>query len=136
MPAKSATTRRKLARPRTDRRAEVFVRDADLTRYDPATKAGVSNLLVIHSTLSGSSLPDLESRFAGQGYGALKGEVADVVLAAVEPFQTRMAELLDDPAELDRIVAAGAERATVVARATMQRVREAVGLLPARPAGA
>ena len=47
-----------------------------------------------------------------------------------------MAELLDHPAELDRIVAAGAERATVVARATMQRVREAVGLLPARPAGA
>ena len=45
----------------TDTEAEV--------RYDPATKAGVSNLLVIHSTLSGSSLPDLESRFAGQGYG-------------------------------------------------------------------
>jgi tryptophanyl-tRNA synthetase (EC 6.1.1.2) len=87
----------------TDAEAEV--------RYDPETKAGVSNLLVIHSTLSGTSIADLESRFAGQGYGALKGEVADVVVAAVEPFQTRLAELLADPAELDRLLALGADRA-------------------------
>ena len=119
--------RKKIMSAVTDTEAEV--------RYDPATKAGVSNLGHPLDAL-GSSLPDLESLVPGQGYGALKGEVADVVLAAVEPFQTRMAELLDDPAELDRIVAAGAERATVVARATMQRGREAVGLLPATPAGA
>jgi tryptophanyl-tRNA synthetase len=107
----------------TDAEAEV--------RYDPETKAGVSNLLVIHSTLSGASIADLESRFAGQGYGALKGEVADVVVAAVEPFQTRLAELLADPAELDRLLALGADRARTVAQATMARVRSAVGLLPA-----
>ncbi|MCA0335705.1 MAG: tryptophan--tRNA ligase [Actinobacteria bacterium] len=107
----------------TDAEAEV--------RYDPETKAGVSNLLVIHSTLSGTSIADLESRFAGQGYGALKGEVADVVVAAVEPFQTRLAELLADPAELDRLLALGADRARGVAQATMARVRSAVGLLPA-----
>jgi len=107
----------------TDAEAEV--------RYDPETKAGVSNLLVIHSTLSGTSIADLESRFAGQGYGALKGEVADVVVAAVEPFQTRLAELLADPAELDRLLALEADRAQKVAQATMARVRSAVGLLPA-----
>ncbi|MFC7486555.1 tryptophan--tRNA ligase [Knoellia sp. CPCC 206453] len=100
-------------------------------RFDPETKAGISNLLVIHSTLSGTSIEDLEASFAGRGYGDLKKEVADVVVAAVEPFQARMAELLDDPAELDRILASGAERARVVAQATMIRVRERVGLLPA-----
>ena len=52
------------------------------------------------------------------------------------PFRTRMTELLDDPAELDRLLARGAERATVVADATMSRIRDAVGLLPAVPATA
>ena len=106
------------------------VTDADgEIRYDPETKAGVSNLLVIHSVLSGTPIADLETRFAGQGYGALKGEVAEVVVEAVAPFQARLGELLDDPAELDRILASGAERAAEVADTTMTRVRERVGLL-------
>ena len=73
----------------------------------------------------------LEAEFAGQGYGDLKKAVAEVVVEAVTPFRTRMTELLDDPAELDRILARGAERAAVIAEATMARVRDAVGLLPA-----
>jgi tryptophanyl-tRNA synthetase len=94
----------------------------------------VSNLLVIHSVLSGSAIADLETEFAGRGYGDLKKAVADVVVDAVTPFRTRMTELLDDPAELDRLLARGAERASVVADATMSRIRDAVGLLPAVPA--
>ena len=112
----------------TDTEAEV--------RYDVDTKPGVSNLLVIHSTLSGQSIADLERRFAGEGYGSFKAEVAEVVLAALEPFQSRMTELLADPAELDRLLATGADRARGVARGTMTRVREAVGLLPATGQGA
>ena len=107
----------------TDTEAEV--------RYDVEHKPGVSNLLVIHSVLSGTPIEELEASFAGRGYGDLKKEVADVVVDALTPFQARMRELLDDPAELDRILASGAERARVVARATMERVRERVGLLPA-----
>ncbi|KGN36423.1 tryptophan--tRNA ligase [Knoellia subterranea] len=107
----------------TDTEAEI--------RYDLENKPGVSNLLVIHSVLSGTAIPDLEASFAGRGYGDLKKEVADVVVAAIEPFQKRMTELLDDPAELDRILASGADRARGVAQATMTRVRERVGLLPA-----
>jgi tryptophanyl-tRNA synthetase len=57
--------------------------------------------------------------------------VAEVVVAAVEPFQKRMAELLNDPAELDRILAAGAERAGAVSAATLARVKDRMGLLPA-----
>lgn len=118
--------RKKIMSAVTDTEAEV--------RHDPEHKPGVSNLLVIHSTLSGTSIEDLERRFAGQGYGALKAEVADVVVEAVAPFQARLAELLADPAELDRLVALGAARARTVARATMARVRAATGLLLARDA--
>jgi tryptophanyl-tRNA synthetase len=99
-------------------------------RYDPDAKPGVSNLLVIHSVLSGSRLEDLEESFAGRGYGDLKKEVAEVVVERLTPFQDRMRELLADPAELDRILAAGAIRAREVATATMARVRDRVGLLP------
>jgi tryptophanyl-tRNA synthetase len=99
-------------------------------RYDPDTKPGVSNLLVIHSVLSGTPVEDLAASFAGRGYGDLKKEVADVVVDRLTPFQKQMTELLGDPAELDRILAAGADRAREVAHATMARVRAAVGLLP------
>lgn len=99
-------------------------------RYDPETKPGVSNLLVIHSVLSGTPVEEVAASFAGRGYGDLKKEVADVVLDRLTPFQRRMTELLDDPAELDRILADGADRAREVAQATMARVREAAGLLP------
>jgi tryptophanyl-tRNA synthetase len=99
-------------------------------RYDPEHKPGVSNLLVIHSVLSGTPVEEVAASFAGRGYGDLKKEVADVVVECLTPFQERMTELLDDPAELDRILADGADRAREVARATMARVREAAGLLP------
>ena len=99
-------------------------------RYDPENKPGVSNLLVIHSALSGTKIADLERRFVGEGYGVLKGEVADVVTSTFTPFRERMNELLADPAELDRTLAKGAERAREIAVVTMDRVRNAVGLLP------
>jgi tryptophanyl-tRNA synthetase len=107
----------------TDTEAEV--------RYDPETKPGVSNLLVIHSVLSGTPVAEVEAEFAGRGYGDLKKAVVEVVVDAVAPFRTRMTELLDDPAELDRILARGAERARAIAAVTTARVRDAVGLLPA-----
>jgi tryptophanyl-tRNA synthetase len=111
-------------------RSAVTDTDAEV-RYDPDAKPGVSNLLVIHSVLSGTPIAQVEADFAGQGYGDLKKAVAEVVVDAVTPFRERMAELLADPAELDRILARGAERASVIAGATMSRVRDAVGLLPA-----
>ncbi len=107
------------------------VTDTDTeVRYDAETKPGVSNLLVIHSVLSGTPVEDVAASFAGRGYGDLKKEVADVVVDRLTPFQKQMTELLGDPAELDRILAAGADRAREVAHATMARVRAAVGLLP------
>jgi tryptophanyl-tRNA synthetase len=98
--------------------------------YDPETKPGVSNLLTIHSALSGQSIADLEAHFADSGYGDLKKEVADVVTAALEPIRRRTQELLDDPAELERVLADGAARARAVASRTVAEAYERVGFLP------
>ena len=99
-------------------------------RFNRETKPGVSNLLTIHSVLSGTSIADLEAQFAGKGYGDLKGEVAEVVTAEFGPIRERALELLADPAELDRILTANAERAAGIANATLRRVYDRVGFLP------
>ena len=103
-------------------------------RFDRAAKPGVSNLLTIHSALSGRSIEDLETSFDGRGYGDLKAEVASVVVETLEPFQSRVAELMADPAELDRILASGADRAREVAGPLLASVYEAVGFLAAHGA--
>ncbi len=102
-------------------------------RYDPDTKPGVSNLLTMQSALTGVPISSLEQEYAGKGYGDLKGQVAEATVAALEPFQKRMTELLDDPAELDRILASGAEKAGAVSAATIARVKDRLGLLPPQP---
>jgi tryptophanyl-tRNA synthetase len=103
--------------------------DRDIV-FNPEAKAGVSNLLGILSLLTGTSIPALEAEFAGRGYGDLKGEVADAVVAEFEPIRARALELLADPAELDRMLAVNAGRANEIAEATLARVYDAVGFLP------
>jgi tryptophanyl-tRNA synthetase len=98
-------------------------------RYDPENKPGVSNLLAIHSALSGEAVADLEKHFADSGYGDLKKEVAEVVTEALTPIRERTQELLDDPAELQRVLAAGAARAREVASRTVAEVYQRVGFL-------
>ncbi len=98
-------------------------------RYDVGEKAGVSNLLTIHAALSGRSIAGLETDFTGRGYGDLKVEVAEVLTEFVVPFQAAVQSYLDDPAELDRILADGAKRARAVAAPTLRTVYERVGFL-------
>jgi tryptophanyl-tRNA synthetase len=97
---------------------------------DAATKPGVTNLLTIHSALSGRSIADLEEHFAGRGYGDLKKELAEVVTDFVTPVRQRTQELLDDPAELERILADGARRAREVASVTVAAAYDRAGFLP------
>ncbi|MFI6580133.1 tryptophan--tRNA ligase [Embleya sp. NPDC050493] len=99
-------------------------------RFDETEKPGVSNLLTIHSALSGTSIAALEERFAGRGYGDLKKEVAEVLVEFVEPFQDRVRTYLDDPDELDRVLARGAEKARAVASETLAKTYDRVGFLP------
>ena len=91
-------------------------------------RPGLSNLLTIYQKLAGGSREEIEAHFAGQGYGTLKREVADVVIATLEPIQARYRELTADAGELDAILARGAERAREVANATLQRAYQRVGL--------
>jgi tryptophanyl-tRNA synthetase len=99
---------------------------------DPQNKPGVTNLITILSAFSGRSTADIERDFAGRGYGDLKKEVAEAVLETVVPFQKRMRELLDDPAELDSLLARGAAKARAVASPTLARVFERVGFVAAQ----
>ncbi|GAB2999577.1 tryptophan--tRNA ligase [Amycolatopsis acidiphila] len=98
--------------------------------FDPEQKAGVSNLLTIHSALSGRSISELENAYEGKGYGDLKKDVAEVLVEFVTPFQERVKSYLDDIAELDKVLARGAERARVAAAETLSVVYDRIGFLP------
>lgn len=98
-------------------------------RYDPDTKPGVSNLLVILGALTGTSVDTLERDYDGKGYGDLKSDVADALVEFVTPLQAQVREYLADQGELDRILAAGAERAREIAGNTLAQVYDRVGFL-------
>ncbi|MBR22738.1 MAG: tryptophan--tRNA ligase [Leifsonia sp.] len=101
-----------------------------VVRFDPAEKPGVSNLLSILAIVTERTVADVEADFDGLQYGALKGAVAEAVVEAFRPIRERTLELLDDPAELDRLLAVNASRAESIADATLARVYDAVGFLP------
>jgi tryptophanyl-tRNA synthetase len=97
-------------------------------KFDEKLKPGISNLLTIHSALSGKSISDLESEFSGKGYGDFKAAVAEVVIAKLEPISKRTNELMDDPAELSRVLSNGAQKASEVASTTLKAAYSAIGL--------
>ena len=97
-------------------------------KFDEKLKPGISNLLTIHSALSGKSVSDLENEFSGKGYGDFKAAVAEVVIAKLEPISKRTNELMDDPAELSRVLSNGAQKASEVASTTLKAAYSAIGL--------
>ncbi|MFD4972190.1 tryptophan--tRNA ligase [Streptomyces sp. NPDC058424] len=117
----------------TAKKVKSAVTDTDtVVRYDPETKAGVSNLLTIYSTLTGAGIGELEEKYAGKGYGALKTDLAEVMVEFVTLFRERTQQYLDDPETLDSILAKGAEKARTVAAETLSQAYERVGFLPAK----
>ena len=102
--------------------------DGKEIKFDEKLKPGISNLLTIHSALSGKSVSDLESEFSGKGYGDFKAAVAEVVIAKLEPISKRTNELMDDPAELSRVLSNGAQKASEVASTTLKAAYSAIGL--------
>ncbi|MFE5842960.1 tryptophan--tRNA ligase [Streptomyces niveus] len=101
-------------------------------RFDAEAKPGISNLLTIFSTLTGTGVADLEKRYEGKGYGSLKVDLAEVMVDFVTPFRSRTQEYLDDPETLDSILAEGAEKARTVAAETLAQAYDRIGLLPAK----
>ncbi|MFF8369051.1 tryptophan--tRNA ligase [Streptomyces lydicus] len=109
------------------------VTDTDtVIRYDAENKPGVSNLLTIYSTLTGASIAELEQKYEGKMYGALKTDLAEVMVDFVTPFRDRTQEYLDDPETLDSILAKGAEKARAVAAETLATTYDRLGFLPAK----
>ena len=91
-------------------------------------KEGIENLIEILSVVRGSGPEAIEAEFAGKGYGDFKGAVAEAVVEYLAPVRERYAELRADDAELERILATGAEKARAIAAPTLVDVREAMGV--------
>jgi len=98
-------------------------------RFDEKLKPGISNLLSIHSALSGKSVKEVESEFSGKGYGDFKSVVAEIVIETLKPIARRTNELMSDKYGLIKILQDGSERATQVASSTLKAAYNAVGII-------
>jgi len=114
-----AAIRKKIARATTDSQRTIV--------FDES-RAGIFNLLTIYQALGGESREQIEAEFEGKGYKEFKAALADRLVATLEPIQRRYTELTADPAELDRLLAAGASRVRPIAEQTLRLVKERVGL--------
>ncbi|MDY0891190.1 tryptophan--tRNA ligase [Frigoribacterium sp. CFBP9030] len=115
---------------RTAKKIKSAVTDTEREiRFDRGAKPGVSNLLTIQSAFTGRAIADLEHDYTGRGYGDLKKDVAEVVVETFTPIRARALELLDDPAELDRVLAGNADRANELAQSTLDTVYDRIGFL-------
>jgi tryptophanyl-tRNA synthetase len=99
-------------------------------KFDEKEKPGISNLLTIHSALSGETISSLEAQFEGKGYGDFKSAVAEVVTTYFKPVRKRAEELLSNEKSLLTILEEGAVKARTVADGTLKRVYDALGLVP------
>ncbi len=111
-----------------EKKIKTAVTDSDAeVRFNEETKPGVSNLLTLQKAITGKSIDALESEYSGRGYGDLKKETAEIVLAVIEPIRIRVNELLTDPAELQTLMNRGAQKARDAAAPTLDLVYERVG---------
>lgn len=113
--------RKKIARAVTDGEKTVAFR--------PAKKPGVSNLLTILSSFSGTPIPELESRFKGKGYAPLKKETAEALVGALEVFRKKKREMESRDTYVTEVIRRGAGKASLLAERTMEEVRAKTGLL-------
>ncbi len=115
-----ATTRKKLMRAVTDSGSEV--------RAAP-DKPGVTNLLDLLAAVTGATVPELEDRYSGKGYGDFKADLAEAVNGVLRPVRERHKELSNDPGAVRDALRKGADRAREAAVPTMETVRERLGFL-------
>lgn len=104
------------------------VTDSDgIIKYDPINKPGISNLLTILSVASNKDIKVLEEEYQGRGYGEFKKDVAEAVVNMLEPIQKRYNELLNSD-EIDRVLDEGREKASILARKMVSKVKRKMGL--------
>ena len=104
--------------------------DGTEIRFDRENKPGVSNLLAIYAELTGRSTDQLEAEYQGRMYGHLKVDLAELAVERIGPVRDRALQLLEDPAELDALLAKGAAKARTVASDTLKDVYNKLGFLP------
>ncbi|GAA2716916.1 tryptophan--tRNA ligase [Actinoplanes palleronii] len=97
--------------------------------YDEVNKPGISNLLTMYAALTTRTIDELLEQYDGRGYGDLKKDLAEVLVEFVKPIQEKTKAYLDDKAQLDKILAIGAEKARAVSAATLARTYKNVGFL-------
>jgi len=114
-----ASVRKKIMSAVTDSGSEV--------RFDKANKPGIANLMTIHSVLSGLSFQEIEAKYAGQGYGTFKKDVAELVVKELEGIQERYNKIISSE-ELDRLFDEGRQRAQEAARKKLREVYGKLGL--------
>ena len=110
---------KKFKRAVTDSEMEVVFREG---------KDGINNLMTIYSAVTGKSLEDITAEFAGKGYGDFKSAVGEAVAEELRPVRERYKELMEDKAELERLMKQGAEIATKISSRTLTKARKKVGL--------
>ena len=108
--------------------------DGSEIRFDRETKPGVSNLLAIYAELADRPTDQLEAEYQGMMYGHLKVDLAELAVTSIGPVRDRALQLLEDPAELDALLAKGAAKARSVAAETLKDVYSKVGFLPSAEA--
>jgi len=98
-----------------------------IVHFDEENKPGISNLISILSATTGESIPDIENRFFGRGYGDFKREVADAVCDLIEHIQTNYKKFKNTEV-LNKILDDGAKKARIVASETLNRAKINLGL--------
>lgn len=111
--------KKKIMRATTDSHRDVI--------FDP-NRQGLYNLLVIYERLTGMDRSSIEAHFAGKGYGALKKDLVEVIVANLLPVQERYRQITNEPENLTQILTESAERVRTIAEATLKRVKDRVGL--------
>jgi tryptophanyl-tRNA synthetase len=122
----SDTVAQKVRKAKTD--AEPLPASMDELEGRPEAR----NLVTIYAALSDRAPDDIVGEFSGQGFGAFKPALADLLVETLRPVKARLDSLGSDPQEIDRILEAGAARAAALAAPTLAGAYEALGLSPSR----
>ena len=98
-------------------------------RYDKENKPGVANLMTIYSACTGKSYDEIETEFAGCGYGKFKPAVGEAVVETLRPIREEASRIMKDKAYLEQVYRGGAEKAGYVAEKTLRKVYKKVGFV-------
>ena len=123
MMEKPEDIQRKFKRAITDSDTENCV------RFDPVNKPGVANLMSIYAAVTGKTYEEIETEFAGMGYGKFKPAVGEAVIETLNPIREEATRILKDKAYLEGVYKAGAEKASYVANKTLRKVYKKVGFV-------